>query len=68
MKISAYLGQIKYSLYSISFIALELVPELRNWNFLTSRTVTCKVGTITVIDYGSGTGTRYEIIYFISLI
>jgi hypothetical protein len=39
----------------------------RNRNFLTSGTgtVTCKKdGAGTVIDYGSGTGTRYKIMYF----
>jgi hypothetical protein len=31
------------------------------------RTVTCqKVGTGTVINYGSGTGTRYDIMYLIT--
>ncbi len=47
----------------------------RNRNFLTSGTgtgagsVTCwKVGTGTVINYGSGTGTRYKIMYLISFI
>ncbi len=40
----------------------------RNRNFLTSGTgtVTClKVGTGSVINYGSGTGTRYQIMFII---
>jgi hypothetical protein len=43
----------------------------RNRNFLTSGTgtVTCeKVGTGTVINYGSGTGTRYKIMYLSTFI
>ncbi len=43
----------------------------RNRNFLTSGTgtVTClKVGTGTVINYGSGTWTRHKIMYLISFI
>jgi RNA recognition motif-containing protein len=43
----------------------------RNRNFLTSGTgpVTClKVGTGTVINYGSGTGSRYKIMCLISFI
>ncbi len=37
----------------------------RNRNFMTSET---GIGTVTVINYGSGTGTRYNILYLITFI
>ncbi len=65
----------------VSVVEPEPEPERRNRNFLTSGTgtgtrtgtvpVTCeKVGTETgtVINYGSGTGTRDKIMYLISFI
>jgi hypothetical protein len=47
----------------IDVLSSVVEPEPRNRNFLTSGT-----GTGTVINYGSGTGTRYEIMYLINFI
>jgi hypothetical protein len=51
-------------------LSLSAVLWNRNRNFLNSGTGTVKVGTRTgtVINYGSGTGTRYKIMYLISFI